>query len=98
MVAVSLTAVEGLVLLLFAVLEIANLTSGRVTMAVSTSVFFLAYGLGLIVCAAGLYRLPSLPPPPQMIISLPVHTAVWKLRPPGAPAGPAVAQELPVGL
>ena len=50
-VAASLTAVEGLVLLGYAVLELASISSDRVAVAVTTSLFFAAYG-GLLVVAA----------------------------------------------
>ncbi|MBO0847215.1 MAG: hypothetical protein J2P22_17575 [Nocardioides sp.] len=50
-VAASLAAVEGLVLVAFAVLEAVNVHSGRVTMGVTTAVFFAALGVVLVACA-----------------------------------------------
>ena len=50
-VAASLAAVEGVLLLMYAVLEIASLSSQRVTMGLTTSVFFAAYGGGLLLLA-----------------------------------------------
>ena len=50
-VAASLTAVEGLVLLGYAVLELASVSSDRVAVALTTALFFAAYG-GLLVAAA----------------------------------------------
>ena len=48
--AASVTAVEGLVLLALAVLEIASLTGGRLTMGLTTALFFAAFGLLLMAC------------------------------------------------
>lgn len=50
-VAASLVAVEGLLLLGYAVLELASISSDRVAVALTTSVFFAAYG-GLLLAAA----------------------------------------------
>jgi asparagine N-glycosylation enzyme membrane subunit Stt3 len=50
-VAASLTAVEGVLVLVYAVLEAVNVHSDRVTMGVSTALFFAALGLGLVACA-----------------------------------------------
>ena len=50
-VAASLVAVEGLLLLGYAVLELASTSSDRVAVAVTTAVFFAAYG-GLLLAAA----------------------------------------------
>jgi len=50
-VAASLTAVEGLVLLGYAVLELASISSDRVAVALTTALFFTAYG-GLLVAGA----------------------------------------------
>ena len=58
-VAASLTAVEGLLLLGYAVLELASVSSERVAVAVTTALFFTAYGVLLLVSARALYRLQS---------------------------------------
>ena len=47
-VAASLVAVEGVLLVLLALVEAAHLSSARVTMGVTTAVFFAAYGAGLL--------------------------------------------------
>jgi hypothetical protein len=49
--AASLAAVEGVVIILLAVLEIASLTGDRLTMGLTTSLFFALYGGLLVVCA-----------------------------------------------
>lgn len=54
-VAAALTAVEALGLVLLAVLELANLRSIRLTMGVTTTVFFLAAAAGLAWCAWALW-------------------------------------------
>jgi hypothetical protein len=50
-VAASLVAIEGLMLLLYAVLEAASVHADRVAMGVTTAVFFAAIGGGLVACA-----------------------------------------------
>ena len=51
MVAASLVALEAMALLVLGVLELANLRSIRLTMGLTTSVFFLAAAAGLGWCA-----------------------------------------------
>jgi hypothetical protein len=51
LVAAALVGVEGLLLVLYGVLEAAAITGGRVAMGVTTAVFFRGYGAGLIACA-----------------------------------------------
>ena len=55
-VAAALVAVEGLLLVGYAVLEALAISTGRVTMGATTAAFFLAYGAGLLLCAWGLWR------------------------------------------
>jgi hypothetical protein len=50
-VAAALVAVEGLLLLVYAVLELASLSPDRAAVALTTSTFFAAYG-GLLLAAA----------------------------------------------
>ncbi|MGY2702664.1 hypothetical protein [Nocardioides sp. HB32] len=50
-VAASLVAIEGLFLLGYAVLELASISSDRAAVALTTAVFFAAYG-GLLLAAA----------------------------------------------
>jgi hypothetical protein len=58
-VAAGLVGLEGLFLLLLAVLELLGVHSGRVTLAVTTALFFVALGAGLAFCAWGLFRARS---------------------------------------
>ena len=55
-VALSLVAVEGLVMLLLAVLELFALDSTRLAMGLTTTVFFAGYGVGLLLCARGMWQ------------------------------------------
>jgi hypothetical protein len=55
-VAASLTGVEGLLVAVLAVVELASLSSGRVTMGATTGVFFAAYAAALLFCAWQLTR------------------------------------------
>ena len=55
-VSASLVAVEGGLLLLLAVLELRSLSADRASMAVTVAVFFLVYGVGLLLCARAVTR------------------------------------------
>lgn len=54
LVAAAFTALQGLVLAGYGVSELLHLTSGRVTMGLTTAAFFLVFGGGLVLCAWGL--------------------------------------------
>jgi hypothetical protein len=58
-VAAGLVGLEGLFLLLLAVLELLDLHRGRVALALTTATFFVALGAGLAFCARGLLRVRS---------------------------------------
>ena len=53
--AAGMTFVEGLLTVLFGFTEVVSLDSDRLVMGVTTTVFFLAYGAGLLICARGLH-------------------------------------------
>lgn len=53
-VAAAGTALQGLVVIGYGVSELLHVTSGRVTMGLTTAAFFLAFGAGLVLCAWGL--------------------------------------------
>jgi len=59
LVAAGLVGLEGLALLLLAVLELVHLSSGRATLAITTALFFVAMGGGLLFCAWGLSQIRS---------------------------------------
>ena len=57
--AAALVALEGLFLGVLAVLEVVALESGRLTLGITTALFFLVLGVGLLFCAWGLFRVGS---------------------------------------
>jgi hypothetical protein len=57
--AAVLVGLEGLFLCVLAVLEVFALESGRLTLGVTTGLFFLIVGAGLLFCAWGLFRIGS---------------------------------------
>ncbi|MDP2775060.1 MAG: hypothetical protein Q8O61_16020 [Nocardioides sp.] len=80
LVAASLVAVQGLLLVLFAVLEAASISSERLSMGVSTSVFFLAYGAALLGCAWALTRQHVWARGPVLLTQLIQLGLAWNLR------------------
>ena len=76
-VAAGLTALEGLVLLGYAVLELAHLDGDRVSVAVTTSVFFSIVGAALVVCAVGLWRVRSWARSPVVVAQLITLLTAW---------------------
>lgn len=79
-VAASLTAVEGLVLLILAVLEFANVSAGRRELGLSTALFFVAYGGVLLAAAWALQRRRGWARGPVLITQLIVLGLAWNLR------------------
>jgi hypothetical protein len=79
-VAASLVAVEGLLVVGYGVLEAASLTVGRLTMGLTTAVFFLGYGAGLLVCAWALRGLRSWARSPVVLAQLIQLGLAWSFR------------------
>ncbi len=79
-VAASLAAVQGMLLVLYGVLEIANLSLDRVTMGVTTAVFFLAAGGGLCACALYLQRRSTWARSPIVLAQLIQLGLAWNFR------------------
>jgi hypothetical protein len=77
-------AVEALALIVLAVLELAHLSVGRVTMGVTTAVFFLLYAAALLLCGYGLLRLVSWARSPVVLAQLIQLGLAWSWR--GTPA------------
>lgn len=76
-VAASLVAVEGLLLVLLAVLEAFALDSGRLAMGLTTAIFFAAYGAGLLWCARALHRRQSWARSPVVLAQLIQLGVAW---------------------
>ncbi len=72
-----LTAVEGLVVLVYAVLEMAHLDADRVGVAVTTAAFFALVGGALLFCAAGLVRGHSWARSPVVVVQLITLLTAW---------------------
>jgi hypothetical protein len=79
-VAASLVAVEGLVLLLLAVLELASLSSQRLTMGVTTTGFFAVYGGALLLLAWSVHRGRSWARSPIVLAQLIQLGLAWSFR------------------
>jgi hypothetical protein len=79
-VAAALAALEGLLIAVFAVLEAASLTSGRVTMGLTTAVFFAAYGALLVFCGWQLTRLAGWARAPVLLGQLIQLGLAWNFR------------------
>lgn len=80
LVAASLVAVEGGLLLLLSVLELGSLSSGRVSMGVTTSVFFVVYGAALVLCAWAVSRGHSWARSPIVLTQLIQLGVAWSFR------------------
>ena len=80
LVAASLVAVEGGLLLLLSVLELGSLSSGRVAMGITTTSFFVLYGLGLVLCAWAVSRGHSWARSPIVLTQLIQLGVAWSFR------------------
>jgi hypothetical protein len=87
-IAAVLVGLEGLALVVLAVLEIASLSVGRVTMGVTTAVFFLVYAAALLLCGYGLLRLVSWARSPVVLAQLLQLGLAWSWRETPAVAAP----------
>jgi hypothetical protein len=79
-VAASLAGVEALALLVLGVLELAHLRSVRLTMGLTTSVFFLAAAAGLGWCAWSLWRVRRWARGPVVMVQLVQLGLAWNFR------------------
>ena len=78
-VAASLVAVQGFVLVALAVLELVNASSERLSLGVSTAVFFLVYGGLLLLCAWALTQQQGWTRGPVLITQLIQLGLAWNL-------------------
>ena len=76
-VAVSLAAMEGALLVLYGIVEIAALEREKVVMGASTAIFFLVYGAGLVYCAWTTYRRQSWARSPVVMAQLIQLGVAW---------------------
>ena len=76
----SLAGLEGLVLLLLAALETASVDSERLSLGVSTAIFFALTGAAVLGCAWGLLRLASWARGPLLLAQLIALGLAWNLK------------------
>ena len=79
-VAASLAAVEGLVIGVYGLLELVSVSPGRVTMGVTTAVFFGAYGALLAFCGWQLTRRAAWARGPVLLAQLIQLGLAWNFR------------------
>ncbi len=78
--ATSLVGLESAALVVLGLVEVAVLSGSRVTMGVTTAVFFLAAGAGLGFCALSLLRLRSWARAPVVLAQLIQLGLAWSFR------------------
>lgn len=78
--AVVVVALEAVVLLAYAVLELFSLTSGRVVMGLSTAGFFAVVGAGLAGCAWAALRRQTWARSPLVLSQLMALGLAWSFR------------------
>jgi hypothetical protein len=79
-VAASLAVVEGLLLVLYGVAEIAAVEAVRAVMGVTTALFFLVYGAGLVFCAWRMVRGAAWARSPVVMAQLIQLGVAWSFR------------------
>jgi hypothetical protein len=78
--AAGLVLVEGLCMVLFGVAEAFSTNADRLSLGVTTALFFVAYGVGLGGCAWGMYRLRPWSRSPTVLAQLIFLGLAWNLR------------------
>jgi hypothetical protein len=78
--AAGLTLVEGLVTVMYGIGEAVHITSQRLVMGVTTSVFFVVYGAAMVLCAWGLNRLLTWARGPVLLAQLILLGLAWNFR------------------
>ena len=79
-VAASLVAIEGGLMLVLGVLELASLSSDRVALGLTTTGFFAVYGVGLLLCAWSVTHGSSWARSPIVLAQLIWLGMAWSLR------------------
>jgi len=80
LVAAAITALEGVAMLVYGVLELVNLADGRVAMGLTTTAFFGLYGAGLLALALALTRGRSWARAPVVGTQLILLGTAWSFR------------------
>jgi hypothetical protein len=78
--AAGVTFVEGLLTTIFGVTELFNLAGDRLLMGMTTAIFFLAYGVGLLVCARGLHTVRAWARGPVLLSQLIWLGLAWNFK------------------
>jgi len=79
-VAAVLVVLEGLAIAVLGALEAFHTTSSRAVMGVTTSLFFVAFGLALVACAWGLSRVSTWARGPVLLAQLIWLGLAWNFR------------------
>jgi hypothetical protein len=79
-VAASLVAIQGALLVTLAVVELASVSSERISLGVSTAAFFAIYGAVLLLCAWALTRHQGWARGPVLLTQLIQLGIAWNLR------------------
>jgi hypothetical protein len=79
-VAAGMTFIEGLLTVLFGITEIVSIDSDRLVMGLTTAVFFLAYGVALLVCSRGLHTVRAWARGPVLLSQLILLGLAWSFK------------------
>lgn len=78
--AASLVAVEGVLIVVLGVLEIFALSAGRLIMGLTTALFFVVYGVGLVLCGWAITRGRAWARGPILLAQLIQLGLAWSFR------------------
>jgi peptidoglycan/LPS O-acetylase OafA/YrhL len=80
LVAAVVVALEGLGTAVYGIAEALHTTSSRVVMGTTTSLFFVVYGAGMLVCAWGLRRVRTWARGPVLLVQLISLGLAWNFH------------------
>jgi hypothetical protein len=95
--AAGLTLVQGLLTAMYGIGEAVHISSQRLVMGVTTSVFFVVYGAAMVLCAWGLNRLRTWARGPVLLAQLMFLGLAWNFRE-GDTLPLAIAMAVPAAL
>jgi len=78
--AAAIVALQGLVSVGFGIAEALHISGERAVMGATTSLFFVAYGAGMVLCAWGLTRLSTWARGPVLLAELISLGLAWNFR------------------